>query len=211
MGPMLRFLLLILLAGLFAACNYYVSRSGKGRLYSRVEQIPARKVGLLLGTVEVLRGGGPNPFFRNRIDAAVELYKKGKVRHLLVSGDNHRRGYNEPEDMAKALRARGVPESAITRDYAGLRTLDSVVRAKEVFGVATLTIISQRDHDQRALLIADQKGVDAIAFCALEVPLKNSVRAHLHEWFARVKVVLDLYVLHTKPKHIGTRVMIPVK
>lgn len=214
---MLRILLLLSLSLLlvavafFAACQYYVSRSGKGRLYSSVDQIPARKVGLLLGTVEQLRGGGPNPFFRNRIEAAVELYKKGKVRHLLVSGDIHRRGYNEPEDMYKALRARGVPDSAITRDYAGLRTLDSVVRAKEVFGVSTLTIISQRDHDQRALLIADQKGLDAIAYCAQEVPLRSSVRAHIHEAFARVKVVLDLYVLHTKPRHVGSRVMIPVK
>jgi SanA protein len=202
---------LLLIAGLVAACNYYVSRGGKGRLYSSVSQIPERKVGLLLGTVEQLRGGGPNPFFKNRIDAAVELYKKGKVRHLLVSGDNHRRGYNEPEDMYKALLTKGVPAGAITRDYAGLRTLDSVVRAKEVFGVNTLTIISQRDHDQRALLIADQKGLDAIAFCAREVPFRNSVRAHIHEYFARVKVVLDLYVLHTKPRHIGSRVMIPVK
>jgi SanA protein len=198
-------------AALFAVCQYYVTHSGRKQLYSNVQQIPARNVGLLLGTVEQLRGGGENPFFRNRIEAAVELYKHGKVRHLLVSGDNHRRGYNEPEDMRKALLANGVPDRAITRDYAGLRTLDSVVRAKEVFGVSNLTIISQRDHDQRALLIADHYGMDAIAFCAREVPLSNSIMAHVHEWFARVKVVLDLYLLHTRPAHIGSRVLIPLK
>lgn len=211
------FALLILLSillvaiALFAACQVYVARSGKKQLYSSIEQIPARNVGLLLGTVEKSRGGGENLFFRNRVEAAAELYKHGKVHHLLVSGDNHRRGYNEPEDMRKALLASGVPDRAITRDYAGLRTLDSVVRAKEVFGVSTLTIISQRDHDQRALLIADHYGMDAIAFCANEVPLKNSILAHVHEWMARVKVVLDLYLLHTRPKHIGTRVLIPLK
>lgn len=214
---MLRFVVLTILSvllvavGLFVACQYYVSHSGTERLYSNLQQVPSRNVGLLLGTVEQLRGGGPNPFFRNRVEAAAELYKHGKVRHLLVSGDNHRRGYNEPEDMRKALLARGVPDQAITRDYAGLRTLDSVVRAKEVFGVSTLTIISQRDHDQRALLIADRNGMDAIAFCAAEVPLNHSILAHIHEWFARVKMVLDLYVLHTRPKHTGSRVLVPIK
>lgn len=210
-GWMLILCLVLVGAGIFTGCQFYLNRSGRGRLFSSVQQIPARKVGLLLGTVQKSRSGGTNLFFQKRIDAAVELYKSGKVRHLLVSGDNHRRGYNEPEDMRKALLARGVPDGAITRDYAGLRTLDSVVRAKEVFGVSNLTIISQRDHDQRALLIADHYGLEAIAFCAAEVPLKNSVMAHVHEWFARVKVVLDLYVLHTKPKHIGKRVLIPIK
>jgi len=194
----------------FVACQFYVARYGTARLYSSVQTVPVREIGLLLGTVKQLRGGGPNPFFRNRVDAAVDLYKRGKIRHILVSGDNHRRGYNEPEDLYKALLAAGVPDHAITRDYAGLRTLDSVVRAKEVFGVTKLTLISQRDHDQRALLIADYYGVDAIAYCAQEVPLMNSVRAHIHEWFARAKVVLDLYLLHTRPKHIGSRVMIPL-
>jgi SanA protein len=193
---------------LFGVCQWYVLSSGKKQLYSSAQQIPARKVGLLLGTAEKRRGGGPNPFFRNRIDAAVELYKRGKIRRLLVSGDNQ---HNEPEDMRKALLAGGVPASAITRDHAGLRTLDSVVRAKEVFGVSTFTIISQRDHDQRALLIAKQNGIDAIAFCARDVPLGKSILAHVHEWFARVKVVLDLYLLHTRPKHIGSRVLIPIK
>jgi len=202
--------ILLVAAALFAVCQYYVSHSGRTRLYSSVQEIPARDIGLLLGTVEQLRGGGPNPFFRNRVDAAVELYKSGKIHHLLVSGDNHRRGYNEPEDMRKALMAAGVPDRAITRDYAGLRTLDSVVRAKEVFGATALTIISQRDHDQRALLIADYYGIDAIAFCAREVPLSNSIMAHVHEWLARVKVVLDLYILHTRPKHIGSRVLMPL-
>ena len=209
-GYLILLSVLLVAVAFFAACQYYVVRSGKTRLYSSVQDIPSRDIGLLLGTVEQLRGGGPNPFFRNRVEAAADLYKHGKIRHLLVSGDNHRRGYNEPEDMRKALLAAGVPDRAITQDYAGLRTLDSVVRAKEVFGVSNFTIISQRDHDQRALLIADHYSIDAIAFCAPEVPLKNSIKAHIHEWFARVKVVLDLYLLHTRPKHLGTRVMVPL-
>ena len=205
-------LLSALLVGavLFGVCQAYVCRSGKGRLYESVEQIPARKVGLLLGCSKTKRGGKPNPFFANRIQAAAELYKHGKIRRILVSGDNRSKEYNEPEDMRKALLASGVPDSAITRDYAGLRTLDSVVRAKEVFGVSTLTIISQRDHDQRALLIADQNGMDAIAFCARDVPFGSAIFAHAHEKLARVKLVLDLYLFDTRPKHTGQRVLIPL-
>ena len=212
----MRFGYLILISTLlvalafFVACQFYLARYAKERLYSTIQTVPTREIGLLLGTVKQLRGGGPNPFFQNRIDAAVDLYKHGKIHHILVSGDNHRRGYNEPDDMRKALLAAGVPDNAITRDYAGLRTLDSVVRAKEVFGVTKLTLISQRDHDQRALMIADYYNIDAIAYCAQPVPVTKAIRANIHEWFARAKVVLDLYLLHTPPRHIGSRVMIPL-
>jgi SanA protein len=129
----------------------------------------------------------------------------GKVKRLLVSGDNHLNGYNEPEDMKRALIAQHVPGSVITLDYAGLRTLDSIVRAEKVFRLKQFTIISQREHDQRALLIAEHYGIDAIAYAADDVSFSYAERAHIHEWLAQIKVVLDLFLLHTAPKYLGGR------
>jgi SanA protein len=201
-------LLIILVAIVFAVCAYIVQQAGKGRVYDRASATPFRDVGLVLGTSEHRRDGGDNPYFKHRIEAAAELYRLGKVRHLLVSGDNHIDGYNEPEDMKRALLAAGVPARVITLDYAGLRTLDSIVRAEKIFGLKRFTIISQRDHDDRALLIAQHYGIDAIAYAADDVPFKYAVMSHVHEWFAEVKVVLDLYVLHTQPKHLGEKEVI---
>ncbi len=195
--------LTIIVAGGFAVCACLIQQAGKGRVYDRAEAIPPRETGLVLGTSEHRRDGGDNPYFKYRIDAAVKLYRLGKVKILLVSGDNHLNGYNEPANMRRALIAQNIPPGAIKLDYAGLRTLDSIVRAKKVFGLNRFTIISQRDHDERALLIAKYYGMDAIAYAADDVAFQYAQRAHIHEWLAQVKVVLDLYVLHTEPRHPG--------
>jgi SanA protein len=204
----LLLLLALLAAAGFAACAYIVQQAGKGRVYDRAETIPPRETGLVLGTSEYRRGGGDNPYFKYRIEAAARLYRLGKVKHLLLSGDNHLRGYNEPEEMKRSLIADHVPPGVITLDYAGLRTLDSVVRADKVFGLKRFTIISQREHDERALLIARHYGIDAIAYAAEDVAFGYAERAHLHEWLAEIKVVLDLFLLHTAPRHLGAREVI---
>jgi SanA protein len=204
---MLAFLVIVI--GLFLLCQWFVKHAGGDRLYTKVSELPARDFGLVLGTSEHLGGGGENPYFKKRMEAAAELYRLGKVKHFLLSGDNRKNNYNEPASMSKALTAHGVPKSAISLDEAGLRTLDSVVRAKEVFGLTRFTIISQQEHDERALLIARHYDIDAIAFAAGDVPLQYAVRSHVREWFARVKVILDLYILHTQPRHLGAK--IPLK
>jgi SanA protein len=210
MRRLLTFLLFLVLivAACFAVCVYIIQQAGKGRVFDRVDKLPPREVGLVLGTSEHRRDGGDNPYFKYRIEAAAKLYRLGKVKHLLLSGDNHLNGYNEPADMKRALIAQNVPPGIITLDYAGLRTLDSIVRAGKVFGLKRFTIISQRDHDERALLIAKQYGIDAIAYAADDVPFQYAERAHIHEWLAQMKVVLDLFVLHTKPKYLGVREVI---
>jgi len=195
--------IVIIVAGGFAFCAHLVQQAGRGRVYDRIDEVPAREVGLVLGTSKHRPDGGPNPFFLNRIDAAVKLYRAGKVRHLLLSGDNHLNGYNEPVDMRDALVAQGVPAGVVTLDYAGLRTLDSIVRADKIFRLKRFTIISQRDHDDRELLIAKYYGLDTIAYAADDVDFHYAPKAHIHEWFAEIKVVLDLYVLHTKPMYLG--------
>jgi SanA protein len=202
------FLIVVLCVAVVAGCAWYIQDSTKGRVYDRADTLPAREIGLVLGTSEYLRSGGENPYFKNRIAAAAKLYHMGKVKWLLVSGDNRTADYNEPKAMKDALVALHVPAEAIKEDYAGLRTLDSIVRAEKIFNAKHFTIISQREHDQRAILIAKHYGIDAIAYAADDVAFEYSRNAHLHEWLAQVKVILDLFVLHTAPKHLGPKVPI---
>ena len=195
----LFFIGLVFVIGDILLCQVIVLNTGAKRLFWSAKTTPARETGLLLGTSPVLGDGSPNPFFVNRIEAASALYRAGKIHRIIASGDNSRPNYDEPSAMKLALIKHGVPAKAITLDYAGFRTLDSVVRAKRVFGADSLTIISQRFHVQRALLIADHYGMNAIGFCARDVSKKDAPKTYAREWKARVLVVLDLYVLKTQP------------
>lgn len=197
---------LVGLMALFVLFSYsYVSRTTKGKIYTEVSELPTKDVGLLLGTSSRSRSGNVNLFFKYRIDAAVELYKAGKIKHIIVSGDNHVANYNEPRDMRDALVKRGIPEKSITLDYAGFRTLDSVVRCKEVFGQDSYVVISQEFHNRRAIFLANKKGIDAIAFNARDVDYKYSKVPYLREYLARTKAVLDIYVLKKEPKFLGKK------
>jgi SanA protein len=135
----------------------------------------------------------------------VKLYNAGKIDCIIVSGDNHRRNYNEPEAMRKALVAKGIPNKAIFLDYAGFRTLDSVVRAKEIFGQDSYTIISQQFHNERAIFIAGKKKIDAIGFNARDAKLQYGYKTLIREVFARCKVFLDLLV-GKQPHFLGEKI-----
>jgi SanA protein len=118
--------------------------------------------------------------------------------------------YNEPWEMRKALIAEGVPESAITLDYAGLRTLDSVVRSKKIFGQDKITIITQPFHSYRALFISNFYHIDAVAMVTEESGVDESVKLRVREYFARTKAVLDLYVFKTAPRFLGPKEQINI-
>ncbi len=188
------------------AANRTCRQLSTGRIFASATTVPANEVGLVLGTSKVTRRGQPNLHFNQRIAAAATLYQAGKVQHLLVSGDNHIASYDEPTDMRNALIAAGVPANAITCDYAGFRTLDSVVRAKEIFNLPRCTIITEAYHCPRALWIARQHGLEAVAFAAPDVGLKSwSLRAEVREQFARTWCAVDLYLLHRQPKFLGPK------
>jgi SanA protein len=191
-------------------CYWWVEFQTLDRLYSDIDAIEAKKVALLLGTVKRLRHGRINRYFRYRIDAAVQLYKAGKVKHIIASGSNHTKYYNEPLDMKKALMAQGVPKHAITLDYAGFRTLDSVVRCQKIFSQDDIIIVSQAFHNKRALFISDFYGIKAIGFNAKDVPLRDDLKTPFREYFARFKAVLDLYILKTPPKFLGKKINISI-
>ncbi|WP_462323133.1 SanA/YdcF family protein, partial [Halochromatium sp.] len=129
-----------------------ISLSTRQSITDDLDQVQPAQVALLLGTSPSLRGR-PNEFYQARIKAAAELYRCGKVRGILVSGDNATRYYNEPVAMQKDLMAAGIPPEYITLDYAGFRTLDSMVRAKQVFGLEEVLVVSQRFHAARAIFL----------------------------------------------------------
>lgn len=158
------FMLLTVLFTIYA--NVKVENAADGRIYIYADSISHNKVALLLGTNPINKWGRPNSYFINRINTAAELYHAGKVDFIIASGDNRTRQYDEPTAMHDSLIAHGVPEDRIILDFAGFRTLDSVVRAKEVFGCDSLTIISQSDHNARALYLAEANGIEAIAISA---------------------------------------------
>lgn len=198
----------VLVAILMLACNVKVKKSAEGRLCQSASEIPYRRVGIVLGTTPARRDGTPNLYYQNRMEAAAELYAAGKVSYIIVSGDNHKHGYNEPECMRRSLVALGVPDSVIYSDYAGFRTFDSMVRCKKVFGQDSVTVISQGWHNERAVYIAENAALDAIAFNAADVPMKPYyVKNHVREMLAKVKVVLDV-TFHKQPKFLGDPVKV---
>jgi len=200
----------ILLGLSLMICYFWIEIQTQGRVYapSELATLPAKKVALLLGTVKRLRNGRINRYFRYRIEAVVQLYKAGKIKHIIASGDNRTKYYNEPIEMQKSLLAQGIPREAITLDYAGFRTLDSVVRCKEIFSQDDIIVVSQAFHNKRALFISDFYGIKAIGFNARGVAWHEDLKTPLREWLARLKAVLDLYVLGTQPKFLGDKVEI---
>lgn len=196
----------LVLLFIFAA-GWLVERSANGKVFNETAEIPYNKVGMLLGTGKILRTGHINLYYKYRIEAAAKLYKAGKIDFILVSGDNSTKYYDEPSTIKKDLIKLGVPSQKIFLDYAGFRTLDSVVRSKEIFGQSNITIISQQFHNERAIFIASQKGINAIGFNARDVSTNYGFKTSLRERFARVKMILDL-VFGKKPKFLGEKIEI---
>lgn len=186
-------------------CNVWVVLSTRDKVYTNIEELPPHRIALVLGTSNKLAGGKANPFFEKRIETAANLFKMGKIDHFILSGDNSTIFYNEPIAMRKALVKLGVPDSAITLDYAGLRTLDSVVRSQKIFGQDKITIITQPFHSYRALFISEYYNMNAVAMVADEPGFEYSIKVRLREYLARTKAVLDLYVLKTVPRHLGQK------
>ncbi|WP_417612620.1 SanA/YdcF family protein [Owenweeksia hongkongensis] len=198
------------IAGILVLVYSYfaVERYSSPLVFDDLEKLPNTKVAVLLGTSSNLVNGGKNQYFENRMNAAAELYKSGKVEYLLVSGDNRQRNYNEPVAMQAALIKRGIPQDKIILDYAGFRTLDSMVRAKRVFGQSSFIVISQRFHNERAVYIAHHRGIDAVGFNASDVNVSTGFKTQLREVLARFKMMLDLYILKTEPHFLGDKIVI---
>lgn len=185
----------VIIAGTAVWAQYLVGSAGRGRLYDDLEAVPTREIGLVLGTSRLARSGRPNQFFRARMEAAAALYHGGKIRKLILSGNGVESDYNEPEDMRRALVHRGIPAEVLLLDPAGVRTIDSVLRARTVFSARAFTVISQRFHNERALFLCRAYGIDAIAFNADAVRKVSGHRAELREVLARLVAVWEACVV----------------
>lgn len=195
------FVLIVFLA------NYTINNATKDKTFTSTKIIPKNKVGIILGTAKKLTNGLPNSYYTYRIKAAVALFNADKIEFVLVSGDNGSIYYNEPNTIKKDLIIAGIPEEKIFLDFAGFRTLDSMVRAKHIFGLESATIISQEFHNDRAIYIAQKKGLNAIGFNAKGVSATKGLKVNLREYFARVKVFIDL-LTNKQPKFYGEKIEI---
>lgn len=176
-------------------------------IYGESENIPQNTVWLVLGTSKYVPDGRRNLFYYYRLQATKQLYDAGKIQSIIVSGDNSTKEYNETDTMKTDLIEMGIPEEKIYGDYAGFRTLDSVVRAKEIFGQSEYTIITQKFHLERALFLARSKWLQAIGYTARDVPVRLAPRVWVRERLARVKMMLDI-VLWVEPKFGGEHIEI---
>jgi SanA protein len=192
----------VLLLAVVFGIDSYISVSTNGDVYDDASAVPDKPVALLLGCSKYFGAGYENPFYSHRIDAAAELYRAGKVRGILVSGDNSRKSYDEPSDIRADLIAQGVPGEYITLDYAGFRTWDSLVRARDVFGQQSMVIISQRFHCQRAIFLARKLDLDVVGYAAKDVGGRGGRNIRRREILARNKAVIDL-LTGADPKFLG--------
>lgn len=194
---------------LIIAANHSVKKMCKEKCYDSVESMPHRKLAVVLGTAPMLSNGQVNLYFKYRMEAAALLFHTGKIDYILVSGDNSRKDYDEVSIMKETLVKLGVPSDKIYKDHAGFRTLDSIVRAKEVFGETELVVVSQQFHNARALYLAKGYGMNnVIAYNANDVSKYYGFKTQIREKLARVKAVLDVHLFKTQPKFLGEPIKI---
>lgn len=160
------------------------------RVYTDINTLPKRETAVVLGTAKFYPSGNPNLYYKYRLDAVKQLYQEQKADIFLMSGDNQTPYYNEPKAMTADLVKMGVPTERIRQDYAGYNTLDSIIRADKVFNLKPFTIVSQRFHCERALLIAKFHNIDAICFAAKYPEQHYKVR--VREFIARTGMVVSL-------------------
>jgi len=203
-----KFLIFLTIIFLFIPLmNIIITLNANKKIFSSVRNIPQNKVGLLLGTAKYLTNGNINLYYKYRLNATVKLYNSGKIECVVVSGDNSTKEYDEPTDFKNDLINLGIPGHKIYLDYAGFRTLDSVVRVKEIFGQESVTIISQQFHNERAIYLAEHFGIKAVGFNAKAITGRYGWRVKIREYLARVKVFVDI-IFNVSPKYLGGKIKI---
>ena len=196
--------IIIAIAIVIVGCYLLVKCKTKEKTFDNIGDVPYNEVGILLGTSPRVANGNPNFYYINRITATADLYKAGKINRIIASGGDYSQrasgGYNELIAMRDSLVIRGVPDSVIILDYDGTRTLNSIVKAKEIYGIDRFTIISQEYHNERAIFLASLNGIDAVGYNAKPSHIKiKRIKNEGREFFARVKLFVDV-ILGEKPK-----------
>ena len=193
----------LLAAAAVVLINIGVVAGTTNSVYHRTDTLPDHDCALILGASPSVSGRTANPHFQNRVAAGLKLFRDGSVKRILASGDAQG-SYNESATMKRDLVAAGVPADKILTDEAGFRTLDSIVRALNVYHLTNVVIVTDEFHAYRAVFTARHFGLNASAFCSDEVKWEWSARTRLREYLARVQMVLDLYFLRTQPATLST-------
>lgn len=199
--------LFFVITAFLLASNYWVG-SYSDYTTANIEKLPDSYACLVLGTSKKLRNGRDNQFFSNRIDATLTVYQAKKCKKIIVSGDNRYSDYNEPNDMKQSLIEKGIPPADIICDYAGRRTIDSVIRYKEIFGQEAGIVISQQFHNERAVFIGQKNNIHLFGYNANDVDAYNSFKTKFREIFSKGKVIYDVYLLNSTPKILGEKIKI---
>jgi SanA protein len=198
-------LCVVAFAGFFLYVERTVLRAAKGRIYTmeHLEKIPHTRVALVLGA-RVYPDGRLSAVLKDRVDTAIALYKAGKVDKLLMSGDNRSAKYNEVSAMRNYAVKNGIPSDDVVRDFAGFRTYDSVYRAKEIWGLDRIIIVTQPFHLPRSLYIAKNLGMDAIGVASTEQRYSTTPRLKIRERGAWLLAWVDVMV-GRDPYFLGPR------
>ncbi len=201
-------LALIILSVVLGSLILFIDSKSKDFIYSDINNLPYNKVGLVPGCNKYIAPGVLNIYYTQRINTTYKLFKAGKIDFILLSGDNALVSYDEPTEMKKSLIELGVPKEKIFLDYAGFRTLDTIIRANKVFQLDSVTFISQSFQNQRGVFIGEHQGMNIVAFNADYDDFENEKRIIIREFFAKIKMMLDLYIINKEPKFLGDLITI---
>jgi SanA protein len=184
-----------------SAINFYVGSFKTGRLHTSIDQVPSEgppRVAIVFGA-SVYPNGALSPVLRDRVETAVDLYKAGKVRKLLMSGDNSAQHYDEPTAMKEAAVSLGVPERDIVMDFAGRRTYDTCYRAREIFAVQRAILVTQDFHQARALYLCSNMGIDSIGIAADRFHYLEENYWRFREFFSVISAWFEMNFVPFKP------------
>ena len=195
-------LLFVAVIAVVLVSTLVTDRSTGAHIVTTPEQAPAAEVAIVLGA-RVYPDGTPSPMLADRLATAIELYKQGKVKKLLLSGDHGTATYDEVNVMLRYCLDRGVPDQDLFTDHAGFDTYDTMYRARDVFKVTDALVVTQDFHLPRAVYIARTLGLDATGVVADIQPYAGEWRFALREWPARVKAFFQLHVTKPGPRFLG--------
>lgn len=201
---LLRICTAMLLAGLLygIGANGYIWAKTRRVIFVNINAAPKKQTAIVLGA-RVYRSGTPSAVLRDRLMTAEMLYNANKVSKIIVSGDHRAHEYDEPNAMYRFLAARGIPKSDIFLDHAGLRTYDTMARAKQVFGVQSAIVCTQRFHLARSVYLARHHGIDAVGMVSDLRKYRRHYVNWAREFIARSAALVDAHLFAVRPRHLG--------
>ncbi|OKH50311.1 hypothetical protein NIES2101_20045 [Calothrix sp. HK-06] len=204
----LRLVLLGLLISLLViplTASAYISLMTNGARYIKPEEVPQERLAMVFGA-GILANGEPTRMLADRVEAAVKLYQFGRVKKLLMTGDNSRVSYNEVKSMQQYAHNLGVPITDIVLDYAGFSTYESCYRAHQIFGLHKAVVVTQNYHLPRAVYTCRQFGLDTVGLGTPDIKiygLWGMIPYLRREILANVKALWEVHITRPRPTFLG--------